>query len=87
MIQRNNLDIEQEKLFNGKEPNMIHEHCDDIKVISKIVLGNGVKGLAEKVEEHESYIAKQIGSLSAIKWLLGAVGVGEITLLLKAFIG
>jgi hypothetical protein len=65
---------------------MPHESCSDILIIKKVLYGNGVTGMVKKVEEHETYILKQVGSLSTIKWIMGFVGFGEIVLILKAFL-
>jgi len=81
---RSQVDIEQENLFKGGR--MSHEPCGDIMLIKKVIFGNGVTGLAKKVEDHGDYISKQIGSLNAIKWLLGFVSLGEVALIVKAFL-
>ncbi|MFA5379932.1 MAG: hypothetical protein WC455_29500 [Dehalococcoidia bacterium] len=65
---------------------MPHEPCNDIFAIKKVLYGNGVTGMIKKVEDHEKYILKQMGSLSTIKWLLIFVGIGNIALILKAFL-
>lgn len=59
-----------------------------VRSIEKQIDGNGAHGIAHKVEEHESYIDKQKGSLSMLKILVFlslSQGVGVIGLALKIF--
>lgn len=49
----------------------------DLKLITKLLKGNGVKGLAEQVQENTSWRWKLIGAMALLTFLLMA---GMITL-------
>lgn len=59
-----------------------HEHCDMIVKLSSIIIGNGVKGLAKKVEDHEEFILKMKG----VFLLLGFIGITNLIIIFKMFV-
>lgn len=62
-----------------------HSCCDDIVRIKQIVDGNGSKGVAELVDEHETFIQQVKGGMKLIT-ALGLLNVlGIIGIMLKIF--
>ena len=56
--------------------------------LNQIILGNGVKGMADMVAGHEKYIQKQIGGMRMMKFFFtmsGVTGVGMVVLILQGF--
>jgi hypothetical protein len=62
------------------------QRCDDITMITQVVMGNGGPGLKEMVASHEVYIQQQRGSFNTIKWGLVFIGVSNIAIFIKEFL-
>ncbi len=59
----------------------VDKACGEIKHIKRQIDGNGAKGIAEKVEDHEEYILIQKGGITMIKFLIGFSGIQGITII------
>jgi hypothetical protein len=68
----------------------ITEMHSDIKYIRKALEGNGVKGICQKVDEHEKFIIEQSAVLKEqektfIKWMGGGIGFTILNIMMVAF--
>jgi len=60
--------------------------CNDIEVLKKLLYGNGLTGLIEKIEELYSQKEKQDGMIRLLKWLLPLLGIATLKDIIKMFI-
>ncbi len=72
---------------------LVKKSDERLSKLELIILGNGIKGLADRVEIHEtridrleSYILVQKGQIKLLRWVFGAAGLNTVLFLVKAFL-
>lgn len=61
--------------------------CDFAARAEPALFGNGEAGLMDRVRDMEEYINQTKGSLNAIKWVVGILGLANVANLIIGFAG